>query len=289
MDNLKSLLDKKEYDLILKITQNSEDVNSLFYRISAFMASNRIIEAISVIENNRKILEQNLPSLMSVHIELLCLAKRFDDAYDEIDYYRNLPYFSQEAEEVLKSLRDIVRNSEKMMNGAKLDEDALIKSLQSDNQLEVVAALDSLRDVSIDPYINIIKNILLNHADQSSRSFALMLLVQKAYKSKVKFNAQGSVIEVNPSELNPPFVGEKFSNFVKKVTNDYKDPTLTQNAISLLSVYIVNTYPIEPNFDDDLEKAIIALAKEYLQIEREKEEDNIEELILKIKGINDGF
>ncbi len=38
MDSLKSLMDKKQYDLVLKITETSKDAQSLFYRISALLA-----------------------------------------------------------------------------------------------------------------------------------------------------------------------------------------------------------------------------------------------------------
>ena len=37
MDSLKTLLDQKKYELVLKLTERSESANDLFYRISAFI------------------------------------------------------------------------------------------------------------------------------------------------------------------------------------------------------------------------------------------------------------
>ena len=46
MDNLKSLLDSKQYDLVLKLTETSTSSNDLFYRISAFIFLGKYEEAL---------------------------------------------------------------------------------------------------------------------------------------------------------------------------------------------------------------------------------------------------
>ena len=46
MDSLKTLFDKKQYDLVLKITETSKDAQSLFYRISALLALGKSEEAL---------------------------------------------------------------------------------------------------------------------------------------------------------------------------------------------------------------------------------------------------
>ena len=69
MDSLKSLMDKKQYDLVIKLTENSTDSTYLFYRISAFLALGKPLESLSVIENNRDILEKDLYILLKIHID----------------------------------------------------------------------------------------------------------------------------------------------------------------------------------------------------------------------------
>lgn len=269
MDNLKSLFDKKQYDLIIKCSENSTDDTTLFYRISAFMSLGKLDEAIKCIDNNQKILEARLPWLMRLHIELLCLSKRFDDAYDKVKYYENLPYFSQEAEEVLKELPNIVRKMEReaLAFGGASDDD-LRDNLRSKDENVVVASLDALRDKDINSYLDEVCNILVNFPKQLIRSFALLLLVQKGLNKLVKFKHVDSIIEVNPSKLNPPFVGEQFNNLVKKMGNTYKDPSISENAIRLLSSYLIYIYPDNLDYsDDNLLEALYLLSASYLQID----------------------
>ena len=66
MDSLKSLMDRKDYELVIKLTENSQDINYLFYRISAFLALGRGEAALETIKNNRMILQGTTPSPRSI-------------------------------------------------------------------------------------------------------------------------------------------------------------------------------------------------------------------------------
>ena len=79
MDSLKTLMDKKSYDLVIKLTENSSDALSLFYRISALLAVGQIEDALQVILTKRNILKSRLVLLIKFHLEILCLLKRFDE------------------------------------------------------------------------------------------------------------------------------------------------------------------------------------------------------------------
>ena len=87
MDNLKSLMDKKEYELVIKLTEKSETANDLFYRISALLALGRGEEALTCLKSHQKTLESKLSILIKIHIELLCLLGDFDKAFEELNYY----------------------------------------------------------------------------------------------------------------------------------------------------------------------------------------------------------
>ena len=108
MDSLKSLIDQKNYDLVIKLTETSTSSNDLFYRISAFICLGKYEEALYVIQDNQKTLEINLASLINAHINLLCALNRFDQAYTTLDYYANLPYQSQVVEELLQKISPYV-------------------------------------------------------------------------------------------------------------------------------------------------------------------------------------
>ena len=179
MDNLKTLMDRKEYDLVLRLTKNSTDPNELFYRVSALIASGKYQDGLACIEDNKTILQKDLYLLMHVHIELLCILGKFDEAYAALEYYKNLPYESQKVEELLKELPNVIRLEErKRFTTNVMDEDELIKKLGSDDSNEVLIALDSVRSRDIGPYLGAVNKIMVSFPKQSIRSFALLLLVQ---------------------------------------------------------------------------------------------------------------
>ena len=81
MDTIKTLMDKREYDLVIKITENSKDPDSLFYRISALLGIGKGDKALETLKENREILKKNLYLLIKVHIDLLIILNKFDEAH----------------------------------------------------------------------------------------------------------------------------------------------------------------------------------------------------------------
>ena len=268
MENLRKLLEERKFEEVLEATKEAKKSEELFFRLSALMALGKLKDAIDCIEVNRVVLQDNLPWLMRLHIELLCLDGRFDEAFDEVKYYENLPYDSQESEETLKMLPKIIREYENNKAHQAMDKDEIIKGLSSKVSDDVLASLDALRDKDLVPYYIFLQKILTSFPKQAIRSFALLLLVQRAVNKTFKFNHMGEVIEVNPSTLKPPFVGDDFEKIIKRMEEEYKDPSITQNAISILSSYLIYIYPDTVNLEEDeLVDALYHLSCQYLQID----------------------
>lgn len=267
MDSLKSLMDKRQYDLVIRLTETANEATPLFYRISALLASGKGEQALECIKKNRAILQADTPMLMRVHIEILCLLQKFDEAYEEMKYYDSLPYISQEVEELLKELPKLIRDEEKKAYSFKnLDKDELIDALHSDDMPTVLMALDTVRDRDINAYLKEIEHVMTNFAKQSVRSFALLLLVQKQVNRTFNFNHMGEVITVNPSLLEPPFVDEKFTELVKRMDAEFRNPTLAENATRILSAHILYIYPDKIDLDIEvMVEALFQIANKYLQ------------------------
>ena len=302
MDSLKSLMDRKEYDLVIKITESANEPNDLFYRISALIAIGRYDDALKCIEINKNILRKDLLLLMHVHIEILCILGRFDEAYEAMRYYQELPYESQQVEEYLKELPNLIRLEEKKALSVNvLKEEDLIKKLKSNDQNDVLMALDSVRSREIGPYLPAIQYIMVEFPHQSVRSFALMLLVQKNVDREFKFKSIDDVIIVNPSKNEPPFVGKEFNEFTLELNKELKNPSLADNAVQILSTYIIYTYPKKIEIKKDLFiAALYLIANEYLQskdskdlaqiaMEKELDEDELTLLVARIKEALDNF
>ena len=270
MDSLKTLMDKKQYDLVLKLTENSQDSLALFYRLSAMLATGRSEDALKLIKDKRQILLAKPGVLMKIHIELLCLLGKFDEAYSELRYYQELPYENQETEELLNSLPKYIREEEiKVYKRQEVGQDELRKKLLSKNDVDVLSALDAVRGQSLESFLLPIINILKNYPKQLVRTFALLLLVAKKYDKKVEFLHGDKLIEVIPSELDEPFIIPGLGNIDDSSSlfqNEYHDPSLSQNAINILSSYMVYIYPNKVNYSKEELLVIFGyIAKELLQ------------------------
>jgi len=302
MDNLKTLMDKRQYQLVVKLTESSLEPTSLFYRISALLALGKGEDALTCIKTNQTILEVNMAMLMRIHIEILCLLTKFDEAYETLEYYKNRPYVSQEVEELIKELPKMIRLEEKKNSSMRFikDED-LIKKLESDDSDTVLMAIDVVRERDINLFLDYLQNVMLKFPQQSIRSLALLLLVQKKVNKMMKFNHTGEVIDINPSLLEPPFVGDNFNQIVKELDQAYRNPVISENALQILSTHLIYIYPISMHVEIPvLLEALFQVTTEYLKSdenghieercqEKKLDADEVKKLISEIKNSLDHF
>ena len=286
MDSLKSLMEKKSYDLVIKLTENSVDSLSLFYRISALLAVGQSQEALNVINTKQKILQDRLSILIKIHIEILCLLGRYDEAYTELKYYENLPYESQEVEEILRAMPDYIRKEEKASYAhANMSEDELMSKLMSKNDEEVLAALDALKNQKLDQYLLPIFKIIRSYPKQVVRTFALLLLVNDKYDKEVQFLHFDELKTVVPSSLEEPFAVKGFKNLNElsyAFQSLYHDPSVVMNAMQIVSSYLLYVYPRKLDMDADEVLVVFGfLAKKLLQANI----DDLEE-ICEAKGLD---
>ena len=255
MDSLKTLMDKKSYDLVIKLTENSNDAIALFYRLSAFLAVGQSEEALNVIKTKRLILQNKLALLIKFHIEILCLLKRFDEAYEELRYYQDLPYESQEVEEILRAMPNYIRKEEtSAYKSHHLDEDELRSRLLSKNDDEVLAALDEIKDLPVNNFLLNILKIVKTHPRQVIRSFALLLLVNAKYDKEVEFLHFDKLVKLVPASLEEPFQIPGYSsleNLSFALQSEYHDPSIVQNALQILSSYLLFIYPSKLELEKD--------------------------------------
>ena len=247
MDSLKTLMDKKQYELVIKLTENSNDPIALFYRLSALLAVGQTGSALNLIKTKRLILQNKLALLIKFHIEILCLLKRFDEAYEELRYYQDLPYENQEVEEILRAMPSYIRKEEKnSYQSHPVDEDELCSRLLSKNDEEVLAALDEIKDLPINNFLLNILKIMRSHPRQVIRSFALLLLVNQKYDKEVEFLHFDKLAKVVPASLEEPFRIPGFKDLEELsfvLQAEYHDPSIAQNALHILSSYLLYIYP----------------------------------------------
>lgn len=265
MDSLKSLLDSKQYDLVIRLTEGSESSNDLFYRISAFIFLGKYEDALYVIQDHQEALQNNLAALISAHINLLCVLGRFEQAYTVLDYYANLPYQSQVVEEILRKMPKVIEAEEKKQTTFKFySDDELEQMLRSEKFEDVLLALDVIKNRDIFAFLPILKDLLINAKKESIKSYILMMLVKKEVDRDLEISKKDKIIPVNPKHLLPPFQGEIFDGVVKGFDREYKDSTLSQIATQLFSQYSIYIYPEEYKYSVNEYLAVFyLLSKDY--------------------------
>ena len=272
MDSLKSLMDKKQYDLVIKLTENTNEAIALFYRLSALMAVGQSEDALKLIQTKRLILQTRLDILIKFHIELLCLLGRFDEAYSELKYYQELPYESQVVEEILKAMPDYIRKEEKNSFGRReKSEEEIISLLMSDNDEEVFAAFDQIKNKPLNNFLLPILKIMRSHPRQVIRSFALLLLVNDKYDKEVTFLKGDKLINVVPASLEEPFKIDGYKDLMEfsyALQSTYHDPSIASNALNLVSSYLIYIYPDQLNLSKEESLIVFGfLAKKMLSID----------------------
>ena len=266
MDSLKTLLDQKKYDLVLKLTESSLNDNDLFYRISAFIYLGKYEYALFVIQDHQRVLESNLHTLINAHINLLCALGRYEQAYSVLDYYSNLPYQSQVVEETLRKMPEVIASEEKKNTTFKgFDDEKLDELLNSNNDEDVLLALDVVKTRDVFNFLPSISKILISYPRNTIRSYALMLLVKKEVDRNLKMLKNGTFIDVNPKHLEPPFTGSTFNETIRIFDHGFHDPSLAGTATQLFSQYCISLYPnkIEDR-PKDLAFAFYAISREYI-------------------------
>ncbi|MCR5308991.1 MAG: hypothetical protein K6E21_02655 [Bacilli bacterium] len=268
MDTLKSLMDKHEYELVIKLTEKSNDAESIFYRVSALLGVGQGEKALACLKEHRLELQKNLLLLIKVHIDLLLILGKFDEAYEELDYYKNLPYESQQVEELLSGMVAHIRAEEKEQYGNKSINDDEIKSrLNSTDKATAMSGLELAGNRNIQTFINEIELLMINHPSQAIRSYALMLLVKNKIDKELSYKSKDGEIKINPSKTKAPFVDEQFNRLSKRMISEFKNPTISDNAISIYSSYIIDIYPNEvKENEDNLLAALYLLTCDCLKI-----------------------
>ncbi len=271
MDELKKLIEERQFEKALELSQGSQEPEALFYRLSALLALNRSNDAMELLENHRSALFAfNPKATIRTNFELRFLRKEFDKAYKDAEEFESFPYVSQEIEEILRGLNDDIRANEKLAHGsAKLDDEELEELLlKSDDSMKVLSALNALKGKDLSQYADLIAATLQRdalHADV--RTFALLLLVSCKDAAIRNFSLHGCQYSLQPCSLRPPFVGYPYEDIKAALENEPIDPSVRGIALGLLDQTTLALYPRDlTNLGDPqlIAKAVSSLALSYL-------------------------
>ena len=291
MDNLESLFNKKEYDLILDLTKESKDPKELLMRISCLMIQNKIDAALDEVEANQSVIEKSYQlRLMTVHFELLLSKKLFDEARLALKHYENLPYVSQEVEEFMREMKDRIEEEAHPKSHQKFDLDEIYDVLEKETESSKISqVLFSLKNHNLNIYIDSLK-IFMKREDVNPnfRTYALIVLVDAKYDEEVEFLSRLGLIKVNPARITPPFMTPAFNETCRLITEKCNhDVSMIETALHLFNCYVIDTYPEDIYIDTEelLSSAFVRIAEAYLNKLHSSNDEKVIELATKITKI----
>ncbi len=252
---------------ILEKTTNSRDPKSLFLRIETFICIGRNQDALDCIKKESLVLEKDVERLLPLHIELLLAFQDYDGAYEAVKHYAELPYVNQAVEEMLKEYPTKIRKIEKKTFAkTQPDTTTLKRQLTQKDPASVLIALQTVAHLGYQPFIKEIKAVLSSDLNDYVRTFALLVLVDGKYMEEVKFSKNGIDFTVVPENLDPPFEGPDFDDFIHALQTHGEDPSILSIAEEIFRQYVMAIYPEEAlgTADDLLIEALILLAHRYL-------------------------
>ena len=291
MDNLDSLFNKKQYDLVVSLTELSDDPKERFLRISSLMALGKNDAALDEIEKYQSLIEKKYPyQLMRIHFELLLSKKLYDEARLALTHYENLPYISQEVEEFMRDTKMRIEDEARPKARKTYSMDEICDTLEKEtNQGVISQVIFSLNDYNINNYIDSLKTFIVREdVHPNFRTYALILLVDNKYDEDIDFLSLNGVVSVNPKTLFPPFMSHEFNEVCRLISlKGEQNITLTETALHLFNCFIIDTYPINiyDKSAEEISNAFIYIAKMYLNIDVSSYDENTKKIANNIKYI----
>ena len=272
MDNLASLIEKKQYDLVLSLTERANDATSLFYRTVAYLELGKAEEAMRLLLENRDFLYQDSPiRTMKVNFELRFILKEFDEAYEDAKYFSNLPYVSQEVEEYLRDLPSLIRVNERQSSIKPRYSDDEVREIleKGKDPYEGMAILTNFNDAETIHYADSIAILLAKSDSSILKTFALLLLVKAKYDKEVFFEKNGKSYHLIPRQYLPPYGDKNYHALVKEIQDELKDPSMFEIAKNLVNNFLFEYFPdsafsLYPK--NLLAAAFIILSHDYLKV-----------------------
>ena len=291
MDNLESLYYKKEYQLVLDLTKDSTDPRELLMRISCLIITGKTDEALDEIEKNQSIIEKQYQKrLMKIHFELLLSKGLFDEARLALKHYEDLPYVSQEVEELMREMKDRIEEESHPKSHHSFNIEDIYDVLEKEtDSAKISQVLFNLKNYNLNIYIDSLK-IFMKREDVNPnfRTYALILLIDEKYDEEVGFLSRLGLISVVPTKLNPPFMSKAFNETCRLITDKCNhDVSMIETALHLFNCYIIDTYPedIYSVGEEMLSSAFIRIAESYLNKLHSSEDEKVADLASEIQKI----
>ncbi len=252
---LQTLYENDALEPLVNLTKKSKHPAVMFFYLKALLKLGEFGLALSYIEEHSILLyEYDALSLMQMHIDILLEEARFDYAINMLKMYEDYPYFSQEANDLIKELQAKV--NAKRSNSTKKRE-LTIKDLKTrlnhENIDLFVSALVYIINEKEPLYFDLLRPLLLEEYNTGRKSLVIIHLLRSEIDSDFEIWRYGTVYTVNFNKVSKTFYeyNARFATLFPKEVYIANDVTLERAIWSVFFRHRVHTFPLEIALEDE--------------------------------------
>ena len=219
MQNFKAYLDQKKYDELIQIQNQAETGQDASCVLYALCSKGMGKEALAYLLKNRELLWSWNPLFtMKYDFECRFVLGQFDEAYEDLNYFNNLNYVSQEVEEFLRSAPKRIREAEKdsFPQAREMEVEEIQSILHSEkDSIALLSLLNRIKNHDLMPYLQDLHALIADDSvDDDVKSYVLMLLSAHHDQATVSFQKGGKKFTLIPAEVRMPYSSSIKSAYV---------------------------------------------------------------------------
>ncbi len=271
MQNFKAYLDQKKYDELIQIQNQAETGQDASCVLCALCSKGMGKEALAYLLKNRELLWSWNPLFtMKYDFECRFVLGQFDEAYEDLNYFNNLNYVSQEVEEYLRSAPKRIREAEKdsFPQGREMEVEEIQSILHSErDSIALLSLLNRIKNHDLMPYLQDLHALIADDSvDDDVKSYVLMLLSAHHDQATVSFQKGGKKFTLIPAEVRMPYSSSVYQAIRSQIIKE-NDPSLSEIAGEILDQFALCIYPdsLKLPATEPMQLPYLYLAKRYLR------------------------
>ena len=242
---------KIELDTLISLAEKEKDYDSIFRYLGMLINTKEFDKVVSVLKRNQnELVKINQIMVMDLHFYSLIQLERFVDAMEEVRYYEELPYVSQEVEEHTKELRGIIKAAEeesrinKTYRNKKKTNDIIRYSVNQEELIQAIqyAAYSKKYKDYVDSLIYLIED-KTRDLPHTIKAITLTYLAGLNIDKDIKYTNFGIEYVINPSKI-VLFKDDPNMKEIHQLMNAFtKNITLINTGLKLLDTYFLLAFP----------------------------------------------
>ncbi len=250
MDKVETLFNQEKYEEVIKLSNDSKDIDKLYFRALAFYKLHNFIDFQNLTHLHLyDFLVKGDEYFLNIYIKSFLVNKDYVKALEAIEEIRELPYISISLLDTLMNLKKMIYS--KMKDKDKNPMEVIEEGLNASKDKLRYKAISALAKNRLTPsYKSKLEEILLGKEwdDSLKKLIVLAIFEDENNQGFIKINYQDKILEINlTSKLNPNLSHSYLEEVLKINRKEMKDI-----GVSNINEELIKRYFYLHFLDEDL-------------------------------------